>query len=922
MHSVSRSLLVAGIAALTGLTACGDKVELIQPTVLPTPVDSSVTQVTVTPSTAQIQVGGTQTFVANVVGGPGLTNRNVTWSSSNTAVATINASGVATAVGAGQTTIIATSAANSSVRGAAVLTVTAVAPASLSFFQVQNQFGNPATLNNAAGQLNIVANVDPGQSGLTSVQLLLICPRATGTGSDTTVVGSSAVSGTTGQQTQQQVTIPFNTAAFNQATGAATYRNGTCSLALSGRNAAGAQVISTTGPAVTLNNADVVAGSIVGARNALDQNGLRWDGGAVTVTVLPVFYTGQTPSTLTVTLNGADTDGAAPLAVTATATQGANGVWTATFAEGPVTPAATPQIANVYTIPALTATVTGVSAAGQPIVNNVGGPFALNTTASTQTGTPVAASIRYDNEDPAAPTYTFATQNPNYAAGAGFINANYSFGATPSAGQGFGNLGTNAAGCVTTTTLCDHAGVDRVTASYSYTTANPAAAGSSYTAITTASAIPETASGTAYGFRVTTCDALQNCGNLVSAERFGVDITTPVVTNVAAPTNNQGATTPAGLNNAGNVTITAVDSASVAGVTGSGFGATPVTVTLTRIIANSTGGQTTQCVDVNTGAATAVPAAGCASQSVAFGFALPAGTIDDAAEYTLRYTVSDMAGNVTSQGTRVFQVDAQNPAISGGISIPATVTAGTSFTTTATDSTDIATSAGAQQYTALGVSIVQPATANPTGTIGDNVLTRSSTITYTPQPFYGQLQQFTAPNTAGAADDLDQVAIRARDIIGNTSADVIVPIPDANVTTGTAFAAAPGITAFSVASSNNTIWNTTAATPTGRSTTTNLTATVNVGASTGASPFTNVCFYYQSNGGSNQGGALAGEWVLIGCQTAAAVTQVGADRVFTYTVSGFDPALSFPAGAVNVVAIGSNGNAGLISTAGTATITN
>ncbi|HEY0996336.1 MAG TPA: Ig-like domain-containing protein [Gemmatimonadaceae bacterium] len=918
MHSVSRSLLVAGIVALGGLTACGDKVQIVQPTNTPTGKDSSVTSVTVTPSTAQTQVGGTQTFVASVVGGPDLTNRNVTWSSSNTAVATISAAGVATAVSAGQTTIIAKSSANPSVQGAAVLTVTAIAPASLSFFGVNNQFGNPATLNNVNGQLNVIANVDPGQSGLTNLQLLLICPKATGTGSDTTVVGSSNVAGTTGTQTGQQVTIPFNTAAFNQVTGAATYRNGTCSLSLSGRNAAGAQVISSTGPALTLNNTDIVAGTIVGARNATDAAGLRWDGGAVTVTVLPVLYSGQTPSTLNVTISGTDTDGAGAVAVTAAATKDANGVWTATFTEGTTAAPAAPAIGNVYTIPALTATVTGVNSAGQPIS---AGAMAVNTVPSVQTGGATAASIRYDNEDPANPTYTFATQNPNYAAGAGFINGSYAFNSTMTAGQGFGNLGTAAAGCAPGTTLCDHNGVDKVTAAYSYTTANPAAAGSSYTAITTASAIPETSSGTAYGFRVQSCDALSNCASLLTGERFGVDITTPVITNVAAPINNEGQATPGALNNGGNLTITAVDSASVAGVTGSGFGATPVTATLTRVIASGASGQTTQCVDILTGVASAVPAAGCASQTFGFGQALPAGTIDDAAEYTLSYSVSDMAGNVTATGTRKFQVDAQAPTVTGGISIPATVTSGTSFTTTASDSTDIATSAGAQEYTTLGVRIVQPATAAPTGVIGDGSLTRASTITYTPGPFYGQLQQFTAPNVAGAADNLDQIRIRARDVIGNTSADQVVALPAANVTTGTAFAAAPGIQAFTVTSSNNTIFNGAGATPAGRSTTTNLTAAVDVGASTGASPFSNVCFYYQSNGGAGQGGAVAGEWVLIGCQSAAAVTQVGANRVFNYTVSGFDPAASFPAGAVNVVAIGSNGNAGLISTAGTATIT-
>src|SRR6476646_10622872 len=121
MKRVVCSLALVSAFSLAGLTACGDKVNVVQ-----AGPDSSVTSVTVTPPSANLNVGDKVTFTATVTGGSGLTNRNVTWSSSTPSVATVDAtSGVVTAVGGGTTSIIATSSANSSVRGAAAVTVAA-----------------------------------------------------------------------------------------------------------------------------------------------------------------------------------------------------------------------------------------------------------------------------------------------------------------------------------------------------------------------------------------------------------------------------------------------------------------------------------------------------------------------------------------------------------------------------------------------------------------------------------------------------------------------------------------------------------------------------------------------------------------------------------------------------------------------------
>lgn len=95
--------------------------------VIPVPVAS----VTVTPATKGLTVGETFTFTATTkdAGGHVLTGRTVTWSSDNTAAATVDGNGVATAVAAGTAHITATSENQS---GAATLTVTPVPVASVS----------------------------------------------------------------------------------------------------------------------------------------------------------------------------------------------------------------------------------------------------------------------------------------------------------------------------------------------------------------------------------------------------------------------------------------------------------------------------------------------------------------------------------------------------------------------------------------------------------------------------------------------------------------------------------------------------------------------------------------------------------------------------------------------------------------------
>lgn len=91
-----------------------------------TPVVVAVDQVTMSPGTLTLVVGGQQTLTATPMGGgQALSGRTVTWSSGNAAIASVGAGGQVTAVSAGNTAITATS---EGINGTAQVAVSNPAP--------------------------------------------------------------------------------------------------------------------------------------------------------------------------------------------------------------------------------------------------------------------------------------------------------------------------------------------------------------------------------------------------------------------------------------------------------------------------------------------------------------------------------------------------------------------------------------------------------------------------------------------------------------------------------------------------------------------------------------------------------------------------------------------------------------------------
>jgi hypothetical protein len=160
--------------ALCGVGACGGG----DSTAPETPE-----RVTVSPATASLTSGGTQTLTATTVGSKGstLTGRSYTWSSSNTAVASVDGSGVVTAgrittTAPGTATITATTGGLS---GSATITVAPVAVAALRVSQTSSTV--------RPGQTNQITAIASDAAGT-----VLPDRAATWTSSDTAVATVSA----------------------------------------------------------------------------------------------------------------------------------------------------------------------------------------------------------------------------------------------------------------------------------------------------------------------------------------------------------------------------------------------------------------------------------------------------------------------------------------------------------------------------------------------------------------------------------------------------------------------------------------------------------------------------------------------------------------------------------------------------------
>lgn len=632
---VTRAAAVLALATI-GLAACESKT--IVGNNNPLTISVSPTAVTLT------TVGATAQIVALVTGGPDGTAHTVTWSSSNTAVATVDANGVVTAKAQGTTSIIATATADATVKAAAAVTVTigggVVAPPTVSISSITKLDNSTADAGNIFETINVTLNVDvPTGNQISSVNWILDAATFC---TQTFTQSSSADASVEATQAPVQMTCQINTAKLDSL-GKPVYVNGshTLSATLVGP---GGTVKASTSQVLVFNNTSSIAVSFTPAKTAADAGGLLWNGGNLTIKLTPSVFDAQVLQTITVRMVGDFEE----VYVTKAVTANGNLPVTVVFSADSTEPNG---IKDVEDGAATIEVIGAVTTAGQEFVGVEG-----------------HKDLRFDarppeiEEDPVYLINTVGTTNWLNVANT-FATACTAAAADESSARARVKATVQAGGffdCQLQTEVFD-GGVDVVKATFQ-TTPAPVAATPVWTSVTALSSLSETAANKLVA-RLNVCDNLGNCVGSARSVAFGVDKTPPIV---------QAVTDISGVKTAPQtLAMAAVDSLSGFNLT-TGF----VQVTITKDSAKSDGSDVKSCFDV-TGAESALPSSGACAPDTIPGAAgtvnIGAGTFPDG-YFTVALKAFDVAGNFTAATTRLFLMDAVAPVVSG---VGVTFTTGT-----------------------------------------------------------------------------------------------------------------------------------------------------------------------------------------------------------------------------------------------------
>jgi uncharacterized protein YjdB len=583
----------------------------------------------------------------------GHTNQAVTWSSATPGVATVSAAGVVTAVAPGTALIRATSVANPAAVGVAQIVVEQRPGGNVSIERLTDAAGNTVNPANVSGTVNVVTTINaPVGSGVTTVRLVAVCPNG-----EREIARQGVTAGTTGQ-----IVFTWNTAEFDGATGQPFYMSGTCQLRGELLTATGAVTASATAGPYTLTNQNTVAlvMTTVGVTSpgSIFAGGVEWREGNVVVTAAPVLFTGGTVSSVTVCVQAVD--GPVPGPACRTTTAATNGVFSVTFPKANTPGAAAPGVAGITTtqLHAYATTVLATGAAGPAIAFGAGPNIRLDNVAPNAPPAPVA---------PAAGSWVAGTFQFNRATvfGAGFTAANLEALEVP---PGVGGV---------TQTFHVFAGTEaQYTALGTSEAARMAAVVAGGTQVTTGADLPGTTVPSGYILVVRTRDALGNFVDVRAAGQFGVDRVAPQFNFVDA----------VGTGSPANMTINPTTAFQFDFPFVEGNVSGTIFEPQVRII-RYRAGTAVACINVTTGVATTVPAAGCPFvQHTATTVTIHADAGDGYFELSFRF--SDNAGNLSPVQTRLVLRDVTAPgvAVSGTFSLTATQFTGSA---TITDNVDI-----------------------------------------------------------------------------------------------------------------------------------------------------------------------------------------------------------------------------------------
>ncbi|MBU6365902.1 MAG: Ig-like domain-containing protein [Gemmatimonadetes bacterium] len=286
-------------------------------TITVTALPTGITALTVSPANIALATGGTSQIAASVQQPTGAAAATISYTSSNTSVATVSATGVVTgaAQGSAVITVTATSAANASF-GAATLSqavaVTVAPPAQVSILSMTDN-GATIDITNVQGQFEVNTIVNANGQNVTAVNAW-VCEAGETVTQCATRSGTPAASQSFSAQGSgaTQVQLYINSAAFaapNFTTGdnaAVTYTNGLKTIVATLTTApAGTATASNAVNAVNFNNQDGWTVQWTLPNRAQDAAGVTWYGGPDTAStaiagatsgtgrfaLVPVIYT-------------------------------------------------------------------------------------------------------------------------------------------------------------------------------------------------------------------------------------------------------------------------------------------------------------------------------------------------------------------------------------------------------------------------------------------------------------------------------------------------------------------------------------------------------------------------------------------------------------------------------------------------------
>jgi len=260
-----------------------------------TVVPPAVASVTLQPDSATIRVGASTTFTTTVKDASGtvVTDREVTWTSSNVAVATVSATGVVTGHAVGMATISATSGGKSGSASVTVVPVpvgsVTVSPASVTL--VPTQVTSLSAVVRDANDVVVIDRAVVWSSSNTAVAI--VSPSGSVTAVAPGVATVTATSeGRSGSATISVVPMPVGSVTVNPATSTVTTGQ-TVALSATVRDTSGAVVTdravtwrSSDETIATVSSAGVVTG--VNAGTATITATSEGKPGSAVVTVLPV----------------------------------------------------------------------------------------------------------------------------------------------------------------------------------------------------------------------------------------------------------------------------------------------------------------------------------------------------------------------------------------------------------------------------------------------------------------------------------------------------------------------------------------------------------------------------------------------------------------------------------------------------------